>query len=112
ITSHRAACEAYAAKHVVHIDERRELVIASGGGFPHDINLIQAHKALDAASRACSPGGTIVLLAECIDGLGRSDFLDWFDAGSSAGLAETLCQKYQVNGQTAWNLLRIAETYD
>ena len=42
LASHRAACDAYAAKHTVAITERREVVIASCGGFPHDINLIQA----------------------------------------------------------------------
>jgi nickel-dependent lactate racemase len=110
--SHRAACDTFAAEHTIEVSERRELVIASCGGSPYDLNMIQAHKALDAASRACREGGTIVLLAECEDGLGRADFLDWFAAGSSAELAERLCEKYQVNGQTAWNLLRIAESHD
>lgn len=110
--SHRAACEKYAADHTISIPEKRELVIASCGGFPHDINMIQAHKALETASRACADGGTIVLLAECADGLGRKDFLDWFDAGSSDALAEKLCTAYQVNGQTAWSLLKKAERFD
>lgn len=111
-TSHRAACESFAATHMIEIAEKREVVVASCGGFPYDINMIQAHKTLDAASRACADGGTIILLAECEDGLGRSDFLDWFAARDSLELAGKLCEKYQVNGQTAWNLLRIAESYD
>ena len=74
--------------------------------------MIQAHKALDTASRACADGGTIVLLAECADGLGRKDFLSWFEAENSNALAKKLCESYQVNGQTAWNLLRIAEKFD
>ena len=109
ITAHETACAAYAGEHTIEIAEKRDLVIASCGGFPHDINLIQAHKALDTAGRACADGGTIVLLAECADGLGRKDFLSWFEAENSAELAEKLCANYQVNGQTAWNLLRIAE---
>jgi nickel-dependent lactate racemase len=112
ITSHEAACRSYAAGHTIAIDGLRPIVVASCGGYPHDVNLIQAHKALDAASRACEPGGKIILLADCEDGLGRSDFLDWFTCQNSSELAEKLCLKYQVNGQTAWNLLRIAENYD
>jgi nickel-dependent lactate racemase len=108
-TSHRAACDEFEKTHTIEIPERRDIVIASCGGVPHDINMIQAHKALDAASRACIDGGTIVLLAECADGLGRGDFLDWFSAGNKDQLATRLCEKYQVNGQTAWNLLRIAD---
>lgn len=111
ITSHREACAAYAAGHTIKIDEKRDLVIVSCGGFPHDINMIQAHKALQAASHACNEGGTLVLLAECSDGLGRNDFLDWFGTENSEALAERLCEKYQVNGQTAWNLMKIAERF-
>lgn len=112
VSSHRAACDAYAEQHTVEIGEKRDLVIASCGGYPHDINLIQAHKSLEAASHACNEGGTIVLLAECSDGLGRDDFTKWFAVAGSRELGELLCSKYQVNGQTAWSLLRKAERFD
>nr|MBA2736104.1 nickel-dependent lactate racemase [Pyrinomonadaceae bacterium] len=112
LAAHRNACDFYASAHTIEIAEKRDLVIASGGGFPHDINMIQAHKALDAASKACADGGSVIFLAECADGLGRADFLNWFEAENSEKLAEKLCEKYQVNGQTAWNLLRIAEKFN
>ena len=111
IKSHQAACDAFSDQHSISISKKRDLVIVSCGGFPYDINMIQAHKSLNAASHACSEGGTIVLLAECRDGLGRDDFLNWFDAADGRDLALKLCEKYQVNGQTAWNLLRKAERY-
>lgn len=110
--SHRAACDAYAAEHTIKIAEKRDLVIVSCGGSPHDINMIQAHKSLEAASHACRDGGTIIFLAECADGLGRNDFLDWFEAENSDDLAVDICKKYQVNGQTAWSLLKKAERFD
>ncbi|MEP6789023.1 MAG: hypothetical protein ABJB40_11370, partial [Acidobacteriota bacterium] len=44
--------------------------------------------------------------------LGRDDFLKWFEAPDSDGLAEMLCEKYQVNGQTAWSLLKKTERFD
>jgi nickel-dependent lactate racemase len=109
--AHRAACEHYLDHHSTVIQEQRDVVIASCGGFPYDINLIQAHKALDMASHACKDGGTIVLLAECSDGLGRSDFLKWFESRDSRALAERLRTEYEVNGQTAWALLTKAERY-
>jgi nickel-dependent lactate racemase len=110
-TSHRKACEVFDASHSVTIEEKRDLVIVSCGGSPHDLNLIQAHKALEAASYACKEGGTIVFVAECRDGLGRSDLLNWFESANSSELASRLCEKYQVNGQTAWSLLRKAERF-
>lgn len=107
--AHRAACEYYLDHRSAPIPAKRDLVIASCGGFPYDINLIQAHKALDMAAYACNDGGTIVLLAECPDGLGRPDFLKWFESADSRALAERLRNEYEVNGQTAWALMTKAE---
>jgi nickel-dependent lactate racemase len=112
LASHRRACDEYAAGHTIMIGEKRDLVVVSCGGYPYDVNLIQAHKALETASHACRDGGTIILLAECADGLGKADFLKWFEAVDSDSLAKTLCEKYQVNGQTAWSLLKKAERFD
>ncbi len=70
--AHRLACAEYADSHTVRISERRAVVVASAGGAPSDLNLIQAHKALEMASYACAEGGHIVLVAECADGLGRA----------------------------------------
>lgn len=111
-SSHRAACDEYARRYTIEVIERRPLVVVSCGGSPFDINMIQAHKTLDAASRACADGGTILFLAECSEGLGRTDFLDWFEADDSRALAERLCEKYQVNGQTAFSLLQKTERFD
>jgi len=109
--AHRAACEYYLDQHSVAIPAKRDIVIASCGGFPHDINMIQAHKALDMAALACNEGGTIILLAECSDGLGRPDFLKWFDESDSRALEARLVNGYEVNGQTAWARLTKAERY-
>ncbi|HEX5703303.1 MAG TPA: nickel-dependent lactate racemase [Pyrinomonadaceae bacterium] len=110
-TAHERACEAYTATHSQTIAEKRDLVIVSCGGAPYDINMIQAHKALDMAAHACVDGGTIVLLAECSDGLGRPDFLKWFEAEDSRALETRLREHYEVNGQTAWALLTKTERF-
>jgi nickel-dependent lactate racemase len=109
--AHRAACEHYLENHSVELPAKREVVIASCGGFPYDINLIQAHKALEMASYACADAGTIVLVAECRDGLGRPDFMKWFESADARALADRLRHEYEVNGQTAWSLLTKAERF-
>ena len=109
--AHRAACDYYLDHFSVPIPSKRDIVIVSSGGFPHDINLIQAHKALDMAALACNDGGTIILLAECSDGLGRPDFLKWFEETDARALAARLVNGYEVNGQTAWALLTKAERF-
>jgi lactate racemase len=110
--AHRHACAEYADSHTVRIPEKRPLVVVSAGGAPHDINLIQAHKALEMASHACQEGGHLILLAECADGTGRPDFLKWFDAPDSRDLGRRLFDSYEVNGQTAWALLAKAERFN
>jgi nickel-dependent lactate racemase len=92
-------------EHSVEITEKRGLVVASCGGLPWDINLIQAHKSLDMAAHACLEGGDIILLAECAEGFGRTDFLKWFDVPDSRALESRLRERYEVSGQTAWSLL-------
>lgn len=112
IDSHESACEAYGISHTISVSGKRDVVIVSCGGNPHDVNMIQAHKALEMASHACKPGGKIIFLAECENGLGRKDFIDWFDAENSEGIADRLCENYQVNGQTAWSLFKKSENFD
>ena len=109
--AHLVGGSEYLAGHSAKIDEQREVVIVSCGGSPYDINLVQAHKALDMAAHACKDGGTIVLLAECGDGLGHPTFLKWFAEQDSRALEARLRDGYEVNGQTAWSLLTKAERY-
>jgi lactate racemase len=109
--AHRAGCLEYLREHSLKIANKRNLVIASCGGWPYDINLIQAHKALDMAAHACKDGGTIILLGQCAEGFGRPDFLKWFDVENSLALEARLRVNYEVNGQTAWALLTKAERY-
>ena len=73
--------------------------------------MIQAHKALDMAAHACADGGTIVFVAECGDGLGRTDFMKWFESEDSRALEYRLRDGYEVNGQTAWALLTKTERF-
>jgi len=80
-------------------------VIASAGGFPKDINLIQSHKALDNAFLATEPGGVLILLAECPDGFGSPHFFPWFRHKDPAAMERELRANYQIYGQTAHAVL-------
>jgi lactate racemase len=54
-----------------------DLMIASPGGHPKDINLYQAQKALGHAARVTRQGGTIILVAACPEGTGNRSYEDW-----------------------------------
>ncbi len=109
--AHRRACAEYANEHTARIDAKRPVVIASCGGSPFDVNLIQAHKTLEMAAMACAEDGEIVLLAECAEGFGRADFLKWYEMENANALAMRLRESYEVNGQTAWALIRKTERF-
>ncbi|MDU4962203.1 MAG: nickel-dependent lactate racemase [Sporomusaceae bacterium] len=57
----------------VAIKEKADLVIASAGGSPKDVNLYQSIKTLINAREAAKPGGSIIILTESPEGLGGND---------------------------------------
>jgi len=63
----------------VPLDERADLVIASAGGHPKDINLYQAHKGEYNASLATRDGGITYLAGACPKGIGHPVFTDWIE---------------------------------
>lgn len=52
------------------IPKEADLVIASCGGYPKDINVYQMQKTMDNAACAVREGGVVILLAECEEGSG------------------------------------------
>jgi nickel-dependent lactate racemase len=81
--AHRQGCELVAQRGLVGIPERADVVLVSAGGHPKDVNLYQAQKALDNAAHAVRDGGTIILAAECGEGLGNKTFEAWIRAAAS-----------------------------
>jgi len=59
---------------------RPEVVIASPGGFPRDINLYQTQKSVAPAEIIVKEGGTIIVPSECIEGIGGgANFYNWLN---------------------------------
>lgn len=67
----------------VPVPTRAEVVVVSAGGYPKDINLYQAQKAVNNAALVVAPGGTMILLAECRDGVGSARFQEWMQRARS-----------------------------
>lgn len=108
--AHRNACLCVDAMYRIEIQEHADLVVASCGGFPKDINLIQSHKTIYNAFQAVKPGGVLLVLAECSQGIGSPTFLEWFDYPGARAMADELVQSYKLNGTTALSLRTKAET--
>ncbi len=61
----------------VTVEQRAKIVLASSGGYPHDLDLYHAYKALDSALKVVKKGGAVVLVAECPEGHGHEVFYEW-----------------------------------
>ena len=77
ILAHREGCKFLDSFYKVKIPEQADIVVVSAGGFPKDINMYQAQKALDNAKHAVKDGGIIVWIASCKEGLGEHHFEQW-----------------------------------
>lgn len=105
--AHEAACRAVREARCLRLAPR-PIVVASAGGEPGDINLIQSHKTFESAQGALEPGGTMVLVARCREGAGHTDFLPWLEYPDEGALVRALQKRFQVYGQTALSWLRKA----
>ncbi len=102
IKAHEAACFHYVENFSIVVGEQADLTIVSCGGYPKDINFIQAHKAIHSAYSITRPGGWMIVLAECGDGFGHPGFIDWFRFDDAAEFEEELRTNYHIYGQTAY----------
>ncbi|MBA2678795.1 MAG: nickel-dependent lactate racemase [Ktedonobacteraceae bacterium] len=69
IQAHYAGCAWIARKVTQAVDAPFDIVITSNNGYPLDQNLYQSVKGMTAAAQIVRPGGAIIAVAECRDGL-------------------------------------------
>ena len=69
LQAHRAGCDVLASTASVVEAGGFDVVVTSNAGYPLDQNLYQSVKGMTAAAQLVRPGGAIVLVAECRDGL-------------------------------------------
>jgi nickel-dependent lactate racemase len=66
------------------IDAPADVVITTSAGYPLDLTLYQAVKGMTAALPVVRSGGTLILAAECAEGLGSPEFTALATSFSSA----------------------------
>ena len=101
----KKACREHGKNCEICTDKNYDLVIASCGGYPKDINFIQSHKSVDNAAKFVQDGGSLIILAECCDGIGSETFLPWFGIGDWKAAFNQLAKNYQGNGGTALSMM-------
>ncbi len=108
--AHREGCSFLDSMYKITIPELADIVIASPGGFPKDINIYQAQKALDNAQHAVKKGGIIILAAECAEGFGEEVFERWLnDAEQSTDLIRRVEKQFELGGHKAAAIAMVIE---
>ncbi len=96
--AHLAGCRVTEEIFGIKIEEKTELVIASSGGYPKDIQLYQSIKALDNSAYAVQAGGVIILISECSDGIGSEAFHKYFEHGEIEDMNAKLHADFEMPG--------------
>jgi len=110
LTSWQQGVEICKQIYICPIEKKADVVIASAGGYPKDINVYQAQKALDNAYQAVKSGGTIILLAECSEGYGEPVFENWIEeANAPDDIIKRLKMKFVLGGHKAYSIAKLAK---
>jgi nickel-dependent lactate racemase len=74
VAAHRQGVKFVSQVMLETLDEPADAVITTSAGYPLDLTFYQAIKGITAASHIVKPGGKILLLAECAEGVGGAEF--------------------------------------
>ncbi len=96
----------------VTVDRRADIVVVSPGGYPADLNLYQAYKALDNALEVVKRNGVIILVAECAEGHGNQVFYDWMAKfGELKPVEREIKRNFALGGHKAYYLLKALQNH-
>jgi nickel-dependent lactate racemase len=93
-------------KFVCEIDHKADILIAVVNP-PLDIDLYQAHKAIENVKLALKDDGVLILVAKCSDGIGNRGFYDILS--SKSDIAKAVNQKYTFGGHKALRITQLLQ---
>ncbi len=96
----------------VPVEHRADIVVVSPGGYPADMDLYQAYKALDNALEVVKRNGVIILVAECAEGHGNEVFYDWMTRlGELKKVEREIKRNFAMGGHKAYYLLKALQRH-
>lgn len=108
--AHRDGCKFLDSLYKKPIKDLADIVLVSQGGTPKDLNLYQTQKALDNAKFAVKPGGIIILIGSCNEGLGEAVFEQWMtQAKSPQSMLSRLKTGFELGGHKAAAIAMVLE---
>ena len=83
-----------------------DVLVTSAGGLPYDVNFMQSLKAAFNLQAMVRPGGAILWIAECAQGM-HPGFLRWASIESDAELEAAVRADYNLTGHNSIMLRRL-----
>lgn len=107
LEAHRWACRVVDYQSKFELEKPVDVVLVSAGGYPKDIDLYQAQKALDNAASAVRPNGEIVWVAECREGIGSEILEAWLTGHEPDDVIARLEEEFVLGGHKAAAIARV-----
>jgi len=96
LEAHRAGCAFVKRSAMQPVEQPFDIVVTTNSGYPLDLNLYQGVKGMSAGARVLKEGGTLILAAECREGVPGGSPLD--ELLRSAGSIEEILAKLSTPG--------------
>ncbi len=105
--SFREACRFIDEMYAVAVPRRADLVLASPGGHPKDLDLYQSQKAIEAATQVVEPGANVLVTARCQEGSGSKLFEAWMqEAYYADDIIRRIRESFTMGGHKAYQIAR------
>ena len=79
--AHAAVCEFVSGAMLHELDGQVDAAVTTAAGYPLDLTFYQAIKGITAAAQIVKPGGRILLIAACQEGVGGQHFWTMLRSG-------------------------------
>ena len=96
LEAHRAGCAFVKDSAMQPVEQPFDIVVTTNSGYPLDLNLYQGVKGMSAGARVLKEGGTLILAAECREGVPGGSPLD--ELLRSAGSIEEILTMLSTPG--------------
>jgi lactate racemase len=109
IAAHRAGAEFAAAHSIVCCPEPFDVVVTSNSGYPLDQSLYQTVKGICAAASIVKPGGDILCVARCDDGIpAHGDFAAILAMRDTPGELLAMIRDPKFSRMDQWQVQKLA----
>jgi len=77
----------------IKVEEPYDVLIASAGGHPRDVDLYQAQKVINMVRGGLRKGGRLILFSRCGNGVGPEGFARWLEEGLGRDEVERMVRR-------------------